>query len=183
MYVKSDTNNMGDFLKLPFKKWTALNGFNASGNYMVMPTVLRNSRLFGAHPQIRFKCKLTGGKNFHIATANNSAGRAVVNWLTGGSNDRPNACNSFSALRNDDSYSSQHCSDWGKGQDVPGVGKWGRDGAVPANDRFTDHSMFIWGKTHWNIFSDHVSPKRFECDNQIRSQQIGKGDTWKIFVR
>ncbi len=53
---------MADFLKLPFKKWAALNGFNASGNYILMPTVLRNSSLFGAHPQIRFKASCQAAK-------------------------------------------------------------------------------------------------------------------------
>ncbi len=178
LYVKSNTNNTRKFLEQPFLKWKSLTGFDASGNYMILPTALRNSSILSSDPQFRFKCKLARRKNtLHLMTARNSRGRAVVRWLTANSKARPDACKSYTRLPDDSSYLSRHCRAWG-GQ----TGKWGIDG-TSENSRFTDHLAYIYGTAHWNIFNNRNKPYRFECESQLQSRVIGKGDVWEIFVR
>ncbi len=179
MEVKSNTNSMSEFLKLPFKRWNTLTGFVASGNYMIQPTALRNSTLLGSDPQFRFKCiSPEESKTFHFITTKNAYGRAAVNWLLGKSSTQPIACNSFTKVSDDNSYSTQHCLDWGQGN------KWGLSG-VSVNDRYIDHTMWTYGKSHWNMFNNAYSKHRFECDNtrMLDTPIIKKGDRWRIFVR
>ncbi len=178
--VKSKTNNMTQFLKLPFKRWTNLAGFSPSGNYMIEPSALKNSALVGKDAQMRFHCSLANSspkKTIHLVTTNDSLGKAVVNWLTGRSVVQPVACNSYRRLHDDVSYLSQHCSDWDQAK-----GKWGISQHDTPSNRFINHLIWISTKGHWNLFVDYYGPNRFDCDNQ-RSNVIQKGDFWQIFFR
>ena len=179
--VKSDTNNMPQFLNLPFKRWTNLNGFSPSGNYMIEQTALKNSALVGGDAQMRFYCSLPNSspnKILHLMTTKDSYGKAVVNWLTGRSNIRPAACNSYKRLPDDNSYISQHCSSWNTGGAT-----WGKpDITVPLKEFFINHMMFVSGMGHWNLYESTDLPNRFECDNE-RTDVIQNGDVWEIFVR
>ncbi len=168
---------MSEFLQLPFKKWTTLNGFSASGNYMILPTTLRDSIHLSNSSQFRFQCKLPQEqKSLHFMTTGTGKGRAVVDWLTARTNERPTACGSYQVLADDSSYFAKHCAKWANND------KWGswETQSVPVNDRFVNHLMFIPGTAHWNLF---LNPNRFECDNSRYSKSINTGDEWNIFVR
>ncbi len=141
---------------------------------MIQPSTLSKSSLVGDGSQFRFECKLPSlGKHIHLVTSKNQLGKAVVNWLTGKSNVRPIACQSFKPLPSDNSYLTSHCLDWGASE-----GKWGIQSGTELKDRFIYFPMYINGIVHWSLFSLN----RFECDH-TRGSTIAKGDYWQIYVR
>ena len=124
--------------------------------------------------QIRFHCSRHPGHIFHVATAANSTGEAVVQYFSGQTDVQPDACGSFVRMDNDNSIMSRQCHQWGWENGTYKVGKWGhsRD-----QDRLYIYPAFVYHAQHW-----HTSPHGTRyCDDGGSSKTAG--DFWKIYVR
>ena len=51
--------------------------------------------------QLRFHCSKGQGRTFHVVTAANSSGNAVVQYFTGQTDVRPGSCGSFEKMADD----------------------------------------------------------------------------------
>ena len=126
--------------------------------------------------QLRFHCsKQHHGRTFHVTTAANSTGEAVVQYLSGQTDVQPLACGSYVRIDDDDSLLADVCHKWGKENGVLEVGKWGHE---QNQDRLYNHPAFSYLLYHW-LLQD--SGKRLECDDFKTG--VSSGDFWKVFVR
>ena len=117
--------------------------------------------------QIRFHCrKHSVGRTFHVVTAANSSGNAVVQYFSGLTDVEPVSCGSYVRMEDDNSELARRCSEWYRGD-------WSAGTAT-----LNDHTAFIYGKYHWSINLQNHRP--FECDDFAASQS--SGDFWKVFV-
>ncbi len=116
--------------------------------------------------QIRFHCsKRHHGRTFHVTTAANSTGEAVVQYFSGETDVQPGACGSFVRMDDDNSGLAGICHKWG-------TDDW------KAEQRLNDHLAFVAGKYHWVLLEDG---SRSNCDD--RNGEVSSGDFWKVFVR
>ena len=147
-----------------------------SGNRMVLsPDGMRELRSRMSFTQLRFHCrKQQHGRTFHIKTAANSSGKAVVGFFGGDTDVIPKACGSFEKLKGDNSVLASRCVEWGKENHVFPVGKWGYEG----NKELYMYSVFIAYYHHWVTSPGH---DRWECDDMAKD--LSRGDFWKIYVR
>lgn len=142
-------------------------------NNMVITTSAMNELLTHMpYTQLRFHCSKQQGRTFHVATAANSTGNAVVQYFNGQTNVVPNSCNSFVRMEDDDSMLAAVCHDWGENW----AGKWG--GAVPTEERLSSHPAWVIAAYHWLLLPDIP---RIECDDYLGG--VSAGDFWKVFVR
>ncbi|PFX18418.1 EGF-like domain-containing protein [Stylophora pistillata] len=68
--------------------------------------------------QLRFHCRKQQGRTFHVTTASNSSGKAVVKYFTGQTDAQPEACGSFETMDDDNSSLTKVCYDWGTGEHI-----------------------------------------------------------------
>ena len=95
--------------------------------------------------QIRFHCrKHSVGRTFHVVTASNSAGNAVVQYFSGLTNVQPVSCGSYVRMEDDNSELARRCSEW---------------------------YVYIYAKYHWSLNLHNYRP--FECDDYGASQSYG----------
>ncbi|XP_015755771.1 PREDICTED: uncharacterized protein LOC107335279 isoform X8 [Acropora digitifera] len=126
--------------------------------------------------QIRFHCrKHSVGRTFHVVTAANSSGNAVVQYFSGLTDDFPVSCGSYVLMEDDNSELARRCSEWNHGKS----GKWSRSGEDwnSSVERLYNHAAWIPGLHHWDL--KHRNP--FECDDT--GYRPSSGDFWKVFVR
>ena len=93
---------------------------------------------------------------FHVTTADNNAGEAVVQYSSGQTDIQPTSCGAFVRMENDK---------WGPKNGSYSAAKWG-DGFDQA--RSYDHLAWVYGSYHWTL--DHRSygqAKRWECDDYL----------------
>ena len=144
---------------------------------------LRDLRSKMSVNQIRFHChKKIPGQVFDIATnKTNKLGQEVIKYFTAQTNIRPESCESYYRLPDDNSTLASNCSQWARESKTKDVGKWHGDGA-PVEDRLFNHVAFILHKTHWLI---QQPGGRWECDDFIYTNgyTISRNDFWKVFVR
>ena len=126
--------------------------------------------------QMRFHCSKQQGRTFHVTTAANSSGDAVVQYFSGQTNTRPDSCLSFVRMKDDNSYLTRDCATWGNNGFA---GKWGH-GNKDSETRLYDHTAYVARQYHWLT----TSGERL-CDDRNDNTFItlSKGDFWKIFVR
>ena len=62
--------------------------------------------------QIRYHCSKQLGRTFHVVTAADSSGKAVVQYFSGLTGVLPDSCGSFERMADDDSRLSRRCSEW-----------------------------------------------------------------------
>ena len=121
--------------------------------------------------QLRFYCRKKKGRTFHLTTAANSSGEAVVKYFSGQTDASPKACGSFVRMKNDNSKLADDCNQWYRK-------KWGSG----SRNRFRVVA-FVNGKYHWLL----VGSSRWECDdyNSNGAEYFGlsAGDFWRVFVR
>ena len=103
---------------------------NYTINHQIVPTgVYRTLKEDMGFDQLRFYCfKKTVGRVFHIKTALNQLGEAVVQHFTVDSvneENKPKACGSFKVYEDDTSVLSQDCSRWGQTSEGFRQDKWG----------------------------------------------------------
>ena len=63
--------------------------------------------------QLRFYCSKQQGRTFHVTTAANSSGEAVVQYFSGQTDVRPDACGSFVRIEDDNPAMAKVCKKWG----------------------------------------------------------------------
>ena len=147
---------------------------NYNSNKMVITTSAMKELYVDLNfQQIRFHCrKHSVRRTFHVVTAANSAGNAVVQYFSGLTNVQPVSCGSFVRMEDDNSKLARRCSGWNDG-------KWSNSGVSrnKAEERLYYHAAYIPGKHHWDI----VVRNPFECDDMGASPS--SGDFWKVFVR
>ena len=125
--------------------------------------------------QLRFHCQKQQGRSFHVITAANSTGEAVVQYFSGQTDVQPDACGSFVRMENDNSLLAGSCRQWGFNGTSYHVGKWGH---AFDQDRLYNHGAFIAGSSHWLLTP---GGSRWECDDN--DVGVSSGDFWKVFVR
>ncbi|XP_022800019.1 uncharacterized protein LOC111337899 [Stylophora pistillata] len=125
--------------------------------------------------QLRFHCSKRQGRTFHVTTAANSSGKAVVQYLSGQTDEKPDSCGSFVRMEDDNSKLAKTCDRWRGGKrGKPPLGKWGEASLY-------DHTAFTGRSSHWLLETG-----RFECDDYISDGKfvpLSSGDFWKVFVR
>ena len=140
---------------------------------LLTTTAMKELRTHLPFTQIRFHCKKRGGRTFHITTAANSKGEAVVQYLSGQTDVQPVSCGSFVIMSDDNSRLARACHKWGYKSGSYFIGKWGhqRD-----QDRLYNHPAFVGYAYHWLLH-----PSRFECDDY--NVGVSSGDFWKVYAR
>ena len=120
------------------------------------------------------------GTHFHVVTASNSSGEAVVQYFSGQTDEQPEACGSFIRLTWDDnSKLASICRDWGRlASGEYYVGKWGHG---EGQNRVYLYPAFGQYKYHLRVYLN--SDNDIDCDD-IASQSVNSiGDFWRVFVR
>ena len=115
--------------------------------------------------QLRFHCSKKNGRTFHVTTADNIPGEAVVQYLSVQMDVQPTSCGSFVRMENDNSRLAGVCQKWGPKNGSYNTAKWG-DGFDQA--RSYDHPAWVYGSYHWTL--DHRSngqAKRWEYDDYL----------------
>ena len=123
--------------------------------------------------QLRFHCSKNKGRTFHLTTAANSSGEAVVQYFSGQTDANSKACGSFVRMNDDNSKLPADCNQWY-------YKKWGK----PKNGKNRYQIVaFVYGKYHWFLSGS----SRWECDdyNSDGTKYFGlsQGDFWRVFVR
>ncbi|XP_068704569.1 uncharacterized protein [Montipora foliosa] len=86
----------------------------ASNQMLLTKTAMNQLRTHMNFTQLRFHCKKqTTGRTFHITTAANSLGEAVVQYFSGQTDVLPYACGSFVKMNDDNSRLAEKCHEWG----------------------------------------------------------------------
>ena len=75
--------------------------------------------------QLRFYCSKKNGRTFHVTTADNITGEAVVQYLSVQMDVQPISCGSFVRMENDNSRLAGVCQKWGPKNGSYNVAKWG----------------------------------------------------------
>jgi len=110
-----------------------------------------------------------------VTTVANSTGEAVVQYFSGQTDVRPDACGSFVRMENDNSRLAGVCRQWGYNGASHYVGKWGH--ALDQN-RLYIYPVLNGFSNHWLLDS---KDSRWECDDYLVG--VSSGDFWKVFVR
>ena len=147
--------------QLPIK--TSYRGIN-SDEMFLNKTALNELRSHLSFTQLRFHCSKEQGRTFHVITAANSSGEAVVQYFSGQTDVMPASCGSFVRMENDNSRLAGVCENWVDG-------KWG-------SSSLYQQAVVVWYKYHW-LLSPQLS--RWECDDYRVG--VSRGDYWKVFVR
>ena len=69
---------------------------------VLQKSVMKELRRHLSFTQLRFHCRKKQGRTFHVVTASNSSGEAVVRYFSGQTDEQPDACGSFVRLTWDD---------------------------------------------------------------------------------
>ncbi|XP_015755761.1 PREDICTED: uncharacterized protein LOC107335278 isoform X3 [Acropora digitifera] len=158
---------------------TSYRGISDYHNNKMVITTSAMKELYGDlnFQQIRFHCRKHGvGRTFHVVTAANSSGNAVVQYFSGLTDVEPVSCGSYVRMEDDNSELARRCSEWNHGQS----GKWSRTGKDwnYSVQRLYNHAAWIKDKYHWDL----VDRKPFECDDFDAVSNAYAG-YWKVFVR
>ena len=153
-------------------KHTSYRGISGykSNNMVVKNSAMKELRSHLSFTQLRFHCrKQQLGRTFHVTTAANSSGEAVVQYFSGQTNVLPGSCRSFVRMENDNSKLANGCNQWF-------AKKWSYK--HHGDGRLYDQVAIVYNKYHWFLSTYHA---RWECDDF----QVGlsPGDFWKVFVR
>ena len=147
---------------------------NYSSNLHLLVTEgLKNLRSDMGFQQFRFYCrKATPGRVFHIMTKTTSLGEAVVQYFTGNTSVPPQACDSFTALPDDNSTLSGKCMEWG----YPTKNTWGKNATTRQNIKL--YKKFVLWRTESAVA---MSRSDYFCDDLTKNGT--DGDTWEFYVR
>ena len=153
-----------------------LSSYLGISNYRTNKMVLKASamkelRTHLSFTQLRFHCSKTQGRTFHVTTAANSTGEAVVQYFSGQTDVRPFACGSFMRMEDDNSRLAGVCNKWGLKQS----GTWGR---YSNESRLYNHAAYRIQAYLWMTLPER---KKWLCDDN--NAGASNGDAWKVFVR
>ena len=136
-------------------------------------TAMNELRIHLSFAQLRFYCIKNNGRTFHVTTAADSTGEAVVRYFSGQTDVQPASCGSYVRMESDDSRLAGVCQNWGSENGVYTVGKWGHG---QNQERLYIHPAFTYGNYHW-----YTDPPYFFCDDNTSNPT--SGDFWKVYVR
>ena len=103
---------------------------------------------------------------------------ALVQYFSGQTDARPDACGSFVRMEDDNSAMAKVCKKWGGTKSLDQFTNiWSLDDQN-YEKRLYDHVVLVWYKQHWLLSPES---KRFECDDF--NGNVSTGDFWKIYVR
>ena len=92
---------------------TSYRGIGKS-HMVLQKSAMKELRRHLSFTQLRFHCRKKQGRTFHVVTASNSSGEAVVQYFSGQTDEQPDACGSFVRVTLDDnSELAGICKDWG----------------------------------------------------------------------
>ena len=92
---------------------TSYRGIGKS-HMVLQKSAMKELRRHLSFTQLRFHCRKKQGRTFHVVTAFNSSGEAVVQYFSGQTDEQPDACGSFVRVTSDDnSELAVICKDWG----------------------------------------------------------------------
>ena len=160
--------------QLPIK--TSYRGIT-SDQMVLTKTAMNELRTHMSFTQLRFHCTKKYGRTFHVTTAANSTGEAVVQYFSGLTDVQPASCGSYVRMENDNSRLAGVCQKWGFESGSYEVAKWGHGFD---QTRLYNHPAFVAKLYHW-ILSHGGQANRWECDDQLVG--VTTGDFWKIYVR
>ena len=160
---------------------TSYRGIGKS-HMVLQKSAMKELRRYLSFTQLRFHCRKKEGRTFHVVTASNSSGEAVVRYFSGETDEQPEACGSFVRLTGDDnSKLAGICKDWGQlvsGESL--VGKWGHGEDQKRLYRFP---VLKKNKYHLRVQLHNVDVlQKMECDDN-RNTVDTNGDFWRVFVR
>ena len=166
--------------QLPVK--TSYRGIT-SDQMVLTKTAMNELRTHLSFTQLRFHCSKNNGRTFHVTTAANSTGEAVVQYFSGQTDVQPASCGSYFRIDNDNSRLTGVCQEWGKAFGSFKVAKWG---AGFDQDRLYNHPAFVNKLYNWALHFPFTGPygsppRRWECDDFLVG--VTTGDFWKIYVR
>ena len=150
----------------------------SSDQMILTKDAMKELRKYLSFTQLRFHCSKHHGRTFHVTTADNSTGKAVVRYFSDQTDAFPDSCGSFVRMENDNSKLASVCEKWGRENRKYNVGKWGHN--HKDQNRLYDHPAFVGGQYHW-LLHLHSHNSRWECDDF--RQGVSSGDFWKVFVR
>ncbi|XP_068706094.1 uncharacterized protein [Montipora foliosa] len=155
----------------------------ASNQMLLTKTAMNQLRTHMNFTQLRFHCKKqTTGRTFHITTAANSSGEAVVQYFSGQTDVLPYACDSFVKMNDDNSRLAEKCHEWGRENNKVKVGKWSHQNFN--EDRLYNHPAFVVRSAHWLLaYNNTEFSGRFECDDKEDENILSANDFWKIYAR
>jgi len=123
----------------------------------ISKTALYELRKHLPFTQLRFHCSKQHARTFHVITATNSTGEAVVQYFSGQTDVKPSSCGSFVRMEDDNSQLAKECANWGYNEST---------------------TVFISFESHWIISEDGG---RWECGDSHDPSY--PRDFWRIFVR
>ena len=149
---------------------------------VLQKSAMKELRRHLSFTQLRFHCRKKQGRTFHVVTASNSSGEAVVQYFSGQTDEQPDACGSFVRLKWDDNSTlASICKDWGLANGIYHVGKWGHGEDQNRLYRFPTFRQF---KYHLRVQLNNVGdPNEMDCDDMASKSVISIGDFWRVFVR
>ena len=144
-------------------------------NMIIANSAINELRTHLPFTQLRFHCNKKQGRTIHVVTAANSTGEAVIQYFTGQTETMPASCGSFERMKDDNSFLSRDCAQWGRNDEGHYYsGTWSHQGM----SELYEHPAFIAYSYHWVT---HTGQNRWECDDF--SSQRSSGDFWRVFVR
>ena len=152
--------------QLPVK--TSYRGIS-SDQMVLTKTAMKELSTHLPFTQLRFHCSKLQGRTFHVTTAANSTGEAVVQYFSGQTDVQPASCGSFVRMQNDNSKLAGVCEKWSRE-----LGKW-------RGQSLYQEPIGVWYAYHWNLNPDNKWGQRWECDDF--KVGVSSGDFWKVFVR
>ena len=90
--------------------------------------------------QLRFHCSKQRGRTFHVTTAANRSGEAVVQYFSAQTDVQPASCGSFVRMRNDNSNAAGVCKMWGWESGKIGL----VNGGIPGMRRGCTSTPLVW---------------------------------------
>ena len=107
---------------------TSYRGIGKS-HMVLQKSAMKELRRHLSFTQLRFHCRKKQGRTFHVVTAFNNSGEAVVQYFSGRTDEQPDACVSFVRLTLDgNSKLASICKGWGLANGKYYVGKWRHGG-------------------------------------------------------
>ena len=161
---------------------TSYRGIGKS-HMVLQKSAMKELRRHLSFTQLRVHCRKKQGRTFHVVTAFNSSGEAVVQYFSGQTDEQPDACGSFLRVTSDDnSELAGICKDWGRlVSEEYFVGKWGHG---EGQERLYLYPVLRKNKYHVRVLLHNVDDlKKMECDDRSAPNVGTNGDFWRVFVR
>ena len=122
--------------------------------------------------QLRWYCRKKD-KSFHIMTAQNSSGEAVVKFFVEDRSTYPKACGSFIRFPDDNSFLASNCLNWGGNATHANQNEWGNRGNIM-------HGRRVY-RPVWTTKYKLQMFNSLKCDDNGGSLSIG--DEFSLYVR